>query len=103
MADRRAAIHFFCDNGTCKSENRKKKLGKSKPGKSSVVTLIADGTNVRLRFKRSPFVSGDKVIEIPANTFVKETLAGRSGSFKYVVSCDSCPSGDDDVDFIMEL
>ena len=103
MADRRAAIHFFCDNGTCKSETRKKKLSKSKPGKTSVITLIADGTNVTLRFTRSPFLSGDKVIEIPANTFVKETLAGRSGTFKYAVSCSACANGNDDADFILGL
>jgi hypothetical protein len=98
MADSRAAIHYFCDHGTCKSESRSKKF--TKP---TVVTLIADGTDVTLRFARSPFVSGDKVIKIPSGTFVKEKLAAKSGTFKYAVSCSSCSSGNDDVDFILEL
>jgi|KBSMisStaDraftv2_1062788.scaffolds.fasta_scaffold94253_2 hypothetical protein len=98
MAERRTAIHFFCDNGSCKSESRSKKF--TKP---AVVTLIADGTDVTLRFARSPFVSGDKVIQIPADTFVKEKLAGTSGTFKYSVSCSACSSGNDDAEFILGL
>lgn len=98
MADRRAAIHFFCDNGTCKSESRSKTFKKP-----TAVTLIADGTNVTLRFTRSPFVSGDKVIEIPADTFVKEKLAAKSGTFKYSVSCSACSSGNDDAELIVDL
>ena len=98
MADTRAAIHFFCDNGTCRSESRTKTF--TKP---TVVTLIADGTNVTLRFTRSPFVSGDKVIEIPADTFVKEKLAGKNGTFKYAVACSACSSGNDDAEFIVDL
>jgi hypothetical protein len=98
MADSRAAIHFFCDDGSCKPESRSTTFKKP-----TVVTLIADGTDVTLRFATSPFVSGDKVIQIPADTFVKEKLAAKNGTFKYAVSCGSCSSGNDDAEFIVDL
>jgi hypothetical protein len=65
--------------------------------------MIADGTNVNLKFKRSPFLSGNTVIQIPAGTFVKEKLGGTPGTFKYSIGCSSCSSVNDDADFIVGL
>jgi hypothetical protein len=94
---RRASVHFFCAD-TCKASDRKKKY---RPG--TEVSLIADGTDVTLRFENSPFVSGHKIIRISAGTFKKEIIGTTPDTFTYALSCNNCLGQNDDADFIVEL
>src|SRR4030095_3202749 len=101
---KRIAVIYFCD-GVCSVDTRKKHMKKN-----NLVYLVADGTDVHLKFRDdlSPFKSGDFDISIPAGGFVlEEVKAFRvKKEFPYELTCPGpggCPSQTDDPSFIVDL
>jgi hypothetical protein len=91
-------IHYSCDEGTCTADDLHKKCSKS-----TDLTMTANGTDVNLRFTRSPFVTGEKVIPITAGNHVTKKLVGTPGTFSYSIGCASCTDVHDDADLIIGL
>jgi len=94
---KRASITYKC-SGTCTASDLHKHI---KVG--TILTMKAKGTSVTLTFVKSPFASGRKTVNIPANSSVKDTIGEVRDEFKYRIRCASCPSGDDDPSYIVEL
>jgi hypothetical protein len=88
---------YFCDNGVCSVDDDSKLVRTG-----STLYLIADGTDVTLRFPYSPFADGRKRFDIKANSFVPETMGPPSlQPFRYTKSCGSCPAGSNDPEIIV--
>ena len=101
---RRITIRYFCDpdTGFCKASVKKKKVRRN-----DIVRFRTIGTSVTLRFlppKPSPFVSGVRTINIPADSAHEETV--KSGAaftdYEYTLSCGSCRSEVDNPQLIVE-
>ena len=88
LTGRTVTIRYHC-NGACKATPRRAHMS---PG--DVVNMLAMNTNARITFIRaSPFRSGASTIIIRAGGIRTEIVGATTGTFRYNLSCPSCPTG----------